>query len=1492
MRRFSKIFIPLFLFVVLMSMNGMSSAASTTLVINELDYDQISPPADNAEYVEIKNVSGSAIELDPYSVVFVNGANNLAYLTVNLPIFSLAAGDYYVICGDAANVPNCDLDITPNADAIQNGSPDGVEITLAGNIVDVLSYEGTIPGHSEGAGTGTGVTEADSNATGGIGLSRCQDGADTDINDNDFQLRNITPGAANDCPLVDDPTALKINEFDYDQVGTDDAEYVELKNVSNHVINLDHYVLELVNGDLGGASVYSSFDLPDFSLAANDYFVVCANNATVPNCDLDITPDTNLIQNGAPDAIGLRLNGNLVDAVSYEGDAGAPYTEGTGSSFSDTNTDVGIGLSRCDDGVDTDNNSANFQLRNITPGATNDCPSGAVVVEIWEVQGAAHLSPYNTQFVQLNDNIVTAVRSNGFYIQTPDVRADGSNATSNGVLVFTNSAPSVVVGQSVNVVGTVSEFRPGGIADGGLTITEIVSPIITINSSGNALPAPITVGIGGRIPPSAVINDDGTGNIETSGTFDADTDGIDFYESLEAMRIQINDAIVVGATNSFGETWVVSDNGANSNIITPRGGILISSGDFNPERLQLEDTIYPGGTPAYPLLTVGDSLTSAAIGVVDYGFGNYEVLVTETFTTASANLQREVTSLTGSASELTVATFNVENLAGNAAPAEFAERADQIVNNLGSPDILVLEEIQDNNGTTNDSTTDASATLTNLASAVALAGGPVYQFQQIDPVDDADGGAPGGNIRIGFFYNSARVSFVSRAGSTSTTPNSAVCGVNGAELQYSPGRIDPTNSAFNASRKPLTGEFTFNGETVFVIGLHFNSKGGDNPLFGFNQPPIFGSEVQRVQQATIVNNFVGSLLACQPDANIVVLGDVNDFDYSTVALTLAGDDLHNLMSTLPSNERYSYVFDGNSQVLDQMMVSQNLFDNLVAYDVVHVNAEFRDQVSDHDPSLMLVQFNSAPVVTNPGDQTDAAATAVSLQIVANDADNDTLAYSATGLPAGLSIDSASGLISGTINNNAAADSPYSVVVTVEDDATPALSDTASFTWTVTTPAEPAVLTFTLVNADTDTDIGPLADGDIIDLSTLPTANLSVRANTLPADASGSVRFGLDTDSNFRTDNNAPFTLGNGSGGNYSPVTLTIGSHTLTATPYTGNNANGTAGTPLTITFEVRPQLVLGFILVNADTDTDIGPLNDGDTIDLASLPTSNLSVRAVTSPEEVGSVRFGLDTDSNYRTDNNAPYSLGGGSGGNFHPVTLSIGSHTLTATLYTRGSANGLAGTPLTITFTISPQLVSGFILVDADTDTDIMPINNGDTLDLAALPPHLNIRAVTSPAFVGSVRFGFDTDSNYRTDNNPPYSLGGGSGNNFNPLNLSVGSHTLTGTPYTGSGANGVAGTPLTISFTVEDNEQFSPADGATVSNPVTLSWNAIAGVTCYAVQVDNSPSFGSPEVNVIVVNANTLTLSTLPARTYYWRVGISTDCFTAPITWGDRHRFILAP
>jgi hypothetical protein len=474
-------------------------------------------------------------------------------------------------------------------------------------------------------------------------------------------------------------------------------------------------------------------------------------------------------------------------------------------------------------------------------------------------------------------------------------------------------------------------------------------------SSGNPLPIATVIGAGGRIPPAEVIEDDASGSVETSGVFDPASDGIDFYESLEGMLVQVNNAIAVGPTNGFGEIPVVGDGGANAGVRTVRGGVIIRPTDFNPERIQLDDTLI-----ATPMLNVGDGFTTSVVGVMDYSFGNFKLNVTTPLARVDGGLQREVTRAARD-QEIVVGTYNVENLDPGDGAA-FARHADYIVNHLRSPDLLAIEEIQDNNGPTNDSVTDASVTWNTLIAAIQAAGGPAYQYRQIDPVDDQDGGEPGGNIRVGFLFRTDRgLNFIDRPGGDSTTPTTVVNTPSGPQLSFSPGRVDPQNSAWTTSRKPLAGEFRMRGKKVFVIANHFNSKGGDHPLFGRFQPPVRSSETQRHAQAQVVNDFVDSILAADANANVIVLGDINDFDFSETVQILEGGVLTSLMDTLPLRERYSYDFEGNSQVLDQILVTNTMLANFpIDYDPVHVNSEFADQASDHDPQVARLDVRGRP----------------------------------------------------------------------------------------------------------------------------------------------------------------------------------------------------------------------------------------------------------------------------------------------------------------------------------------------------------------------------------------------------------------------------------------------------------------------------------------------------------------------------------------------------
>ncbi len=598
---------------------------------------------------------------------------------------------------------------------------------------------------------------------------------------------------------------------------------------------------------------------------------------------------------------------------------------------------------------------------------------------IHTIQGAAHISPLNGQTVMNVQGIVTTTRAysttiRGFYIQEADADADNDPATSEAIFVNTGSTvPTVAVGNRVTVSGTVGEYRPGNDATN-LTITQIVTPTITVNAQNVALPTATTIGSGGRVPPTVAIRADTPGNVEATATFDAANNGLDFYESLEGMRVQINNAVATGPTRSFGsnpgnrEIPVLADNGAGDGPRTARGGIRVQPGDFNPERVILNDaatSLLPTPITLPTNVNVGATFTGTIAGYIDYSFGNYKLQITAAPPTPTAStIARETTGLThDAANQLTVATFNVENLTVGDPQSKYDALAQIIIGRLGAPDIVALEEIQDNNGVADDGTVAADQTYARLIAAITGAAGPTYQYRQIDPVDDRDGGAPGGNIRVGFLFRTDRgVAFVDRAGGCPT------CGVgitgSGADthLTTSPGRIEPLDPAFSSSRKPLAGEFTFNGRTFFVIANHFNSKGGDEPLFGPYQPPLLVSQNQRDQQAQIVNAFVSQLVGADPQAAAVVLGDFNDFEFSEPLAILKGTVLTDLVETLPENERYTYVFTGNSQALDHMLVTPGFAGQFTAngvggYDIVHVNAEFFDQASDHDPQVARFVVN-------------------------------------------------------------------------------------------------------------------------------------------------------------------------------------------------------------------------------------------------------------------------------------------------------------------------------------------------------------------------------------------------------------------------------------------------------------------------------------------------------------------------------------------------------
>ncbi|KGX85567.1 5'-nucleotidase C-terminal domain-containing protein [Pontibacillus litoralis] len=571
-------------------------------------------------------------------------------------------------------------------------------------------------------------------------------------------------------------------------------------------------------------------------------------------------------------------------------------------------------------------------------------------VEIHDIQGTSHTSPYEGKTVQGVDGIVTHIDGSNVYMQ--EVNPDDNENTSEGILVYERNH-GLQVGDFIVVDGEVKEYVLDGYSDRfdtDLTMTEIDASTIEVKAKDQSLPKPVVLGKNGRVIPDKIIDND------AFEQFDPKQDAIDFYESLEAMHVQIDQPTIVGP-QKYGELPVVVHNGADQ-LVTEAGGYKLSEDDPNPEIMYVQVGNYTA--------KIGDFFNGSITGVMSYDYQNYKIYrdTNEVLPPKEDGaFTPEITTIDQEEEQLTVAAYNIQNFSATSESAKVNKLATSIANNLQSPDVIALQEVQDNNGDKNDGTTEADQSYQRLVDAIVAAGGPTYKYTDVAPVNNADGGKPGANIRVGYLYNPDRVTLKEAEKGTATE---AVEYKNG-DLSKNPGRIAP--STFTDTRKPLAAEFVFNEQEVIVVNAHFNSKFGDTPLFGKAQPPHLGSEAERLKLVTEVNKFVNNIQADNPKENIVVLGDMNDFEFSKPVQTLQGSELTNLAYTLPETERWTYNYRGNSQALDHILVSNNLADQ-AKLDIVHANAPFMEEhgrASDHDP--LLAQIDLAHANNGDGEKT-------------------------------------------------------------------------------------------------------------------------------------------------------------------------------------------------------------------------------------------------------------------------------------------------------------------------------------------------------------------------------------------------------------------------------------------------------------------------------------------------------------------------------------------
>jgi uncharacterized protein len=756
----------------------------------------------------------------------------------------------------------------------------------------------------------------------------------------------IEAGAATGDPVL-------INEVLASHTGTDNTEFVEL--YGDPGADLDGLSLIVVEGDniASQGQIDRRLDFaPDDRLGSNRFFLVgnpaglATNYGVTPNVTIgndffeNSTLTLALAETASVGPAGSFVTGTevVLDAVALSdggaGDVaffGAPVIGPDGSFFP-------AGARRVTDGVDTDTAAdwviADFNLgpANTPTGGDTPPPPPATPATIMEIQGTGQFSPLAGERVETT-GVVTLFTANGASLWLQDPAGDGEPATSDGIFVsgggFPIAGPRPSIGDEIRVVATAEEqqFPPA------LPLTRLRTvEEIEILSSGNPLPTPVPLV---ELPDVSI------------------PDGIAFWEPLEGMLASVSDAKVVAPTNAFGELVALAEADAvpGTGFFPQTKQLLLrelgeGDVDYNPERIMIDDTSLTSPIRAMP----GDKVLSLT-GAVDFTFGNYKLQPLSGFEMETHRPPRPPASTrSGRNGDTAITTFNVENLFdlvddpvkddGSSTPTpealetKLAKLAAAIRIELRLPEILMVQEVEN---------TDI---LQELGDRVNAAAGTDYLATSFE-TSDARG------IEPGFLWDAARVSLED------------AFQLSGPDVEEAFGP-----SSASPGREPLVGAFEIEGNEVTILANHFKSKSGDDPLFGVNQPPTRITEEQRKLQAEVVRDFVDGILEADPDEMVMVAGDLNDFPFGEpgegpdhpVAILEGGPGaipLTNLVDIEKAAERFTFVFDGNSQVLDHMLVSPALLELVRAADVLHFNTPFPGSLSgdpgtplhaaDHDP---------------------------------------------------------------------------------------------------------------------------------------------------------------------------------------------------------------------------------------------------------------------------------------------------------------------------------------------------------------------------------------------------------------------------------------------------------------------------------------------------------------------------------------------------------------
>jgi Endonuclease/Exonuclease/phosphatase family len=586
--------------------------------------------------------------------------------------------------------------------------------------------------------------------------------------------------------------------------------------------------------------------------------------------------------------------------------------------------------------------------------------SGPPSRAIHDIQGAGTTSPFAGDAVA-TQGVVTAVRHDGFYLQAPDAEADDDPDTSEGVFVYTGATPpsAAAVGNLVEVTGTVSEYVPAADPDSP-SLTEISqSPSVKLVSQGEDLPAAVTL---------TAADTDPSGSLEE-------------LERYEGMRVAVPPLRVVGATlGSLDESAATStSNGVFYGVIDGiqrpfrEAGIAapdplplpgIPRFDGNPERLRVDSDAL---VDAVPLDVAAGSLVSGLVGPLDYAYRTWTVLP-EPSSEPVVSEEPTVTPLpAASLGEIVVATWNLQRFfddeddpsVGEAVltPAAFdmrlAKASLAIRNVLGSPDILAVEEVEN---------LAALSALADRIDADAVAAGgsdPSYQAYL------EEGNDPSG-IDVGFLVKSTRVDVV-------------------AVTQEGKGTIFSFDGTLLNDRPPLLLQAVAHPGvgSAFPLTVIVNHLRSLTDIEDSGKGPRV--RAKRQEQAEYLAQLVQQRQLSDPGERILCLGDFNAFQfndgYVDVMGTVRGDptpadevllaspdlvdpDLVDLVDEVPAAQRYTYVLDGNAEVLDHVLATSNLTAQVKRVAIAHFDVDFPAvlrgdasspvQTSDHDPVVVVL----------------------------------------------------------------------------------------------------------------------------------------------------------------------------------------------------------------------------------------------------------------------------------------------------------------------------------------------------------------------------------------------------------------------------------------------------------------------------------------------------------------------------------------------------------